>query len=52
GFKDDFIVRISPLADGGTRIDMRSKSRIGLSDIGANAARIRDFTERLNAALG
>ena len=52
GFKDDFIVRISPLADGGTRIDVRSKSRIGLSDIGANAARIRDFTKRLNAALG
>ncbi|MEM1397941.1 MAG: DUF1499 domain-containing protein, partial [Pseudomonadota bacterium] len=31
----------------GTRIDVRSKSRVGTSDLGANAARIRDFMGRV-----
>lgn len=52
GFKDDFIVRLSPRAEGGTRIDVRSKSRVGGSDLGANAARVRAFAERFNAAAG
>ncbi len=52
GFKDDFIVRLSPRAEGGTRIDLRSKSRVGGSDLGANAARVRDFIERFSAAAG
>jgi len=47
GFKDDMVVRI---ADGA--IDFRSVSRVGVSDLGANAARIaalRDaVAERLN----
>jgi uncharacterized protein (DUF1499 family) len=42
GFKDDVVIRISP--DGsGSRLDIRSKSRVGRSDVGANAARIRSF---------
>ena len=42
GFKDDVVIRIS--ADGaGSHLDIRSKSRIGGSDVGANAARIRRF---------
>ena len=46
GFKDDVIVRIRP--DGsGSRVDVRSKSRVGGSDVGANAARIRAYAERL-----
>ena len=49
GFKDDFIVRISPGEAGGARIDLRSKSRVGLSDLGANAERIRTFSEKLKA---
>ncbi len=49
GFKDDFIVRLTPTESGGTRIDLRSKSRIGGSDLGANAARVRDFRERFSA---
>jgi uncharacterized protein (DUF1499 family) len=50
GFKDDFIVRIAP--DGaGARIDVRSKSRVGGSDLGANAARVRKFLAALDAAL-
>lgn len=46
GFKDDVVVRIRP--DGsGSRVDVRSKSRVGGSDVGANAARIRAYAERL-----
>jgi uncharacterized protein (DUF1499 family) len=42
GFKDDMVVRI--VGDGkGSKIDLRSMSRIGQSDVGANAARITDF---------
>jgi uncharacterized protein (DUF1499 family) len=46
GFKDDVVVRVRP--DGtGSRVDVRSKSRVGRSDVGANAARIREFREAL-----
>lgn len=45
-FKDDIVVRIRP--DGtGSRVDVRSESRVGLSDIGTNAARIRQFLSRM-----
>lgn len=46
GFKDDVVVRLR--ADGaGTRVDVRSVSRVGGSDVGANAARIRTYLARL-----
>ncbi|HKK03710.1 MAG TPA: DUF1499 domain-containing protein [Gammaproteobacteria bacterium] len=51
GFKDDIVVRIRP-DDGGSRIDVRSKSRVGRSDVGANAARISDYLEALEERLG
>lgn len=51
GFKDDFIVRLTPTGEGVTRVDVRSKSRVGLSDLGANAARVRAFMIKLNAAV-
>lgn len=51
GFKDDFIVRIAPLDEGRVIIDLRSKSRVGGSDLGANAARVREFMKRFNAAV-
>jgi uncharacterized protein (DUF1499 family) len=45
-FVDDITVRI--VADGpGSRVDMRSKSRDGQSDLGANAARIRIYFDAL-----
>jgi len=47
GFKDDIIIRIHAGEGGGTIIDMRSVSRIGESDLGANAARIREFIKAL-----
>jgi uncharacterized protein (DUF1499 family) len=46
GFRDDVAVRVRP-ADAGSRIDVRSTSRVGRSDAGANAARIRKFFEAL-----
>lgn len=41
-FKDDVVIRIRDEADG-TIVDMRSVSRVGKSDLGANAARIETF---------
>jgi uncharacterized protein (DUF1499 family) len=41
-FRDDVVIRVTP-HDGGSRVDMRSMSRIGRSDLGANAARIRAY---------
>jgi len=47
GFVDDVIIRIQ--SDNGVSIvDMRSKSRIGRSDIGANARRIQAFLQQLS----
>ena len=40
GFKDDVVVRLRS-EGGGTRVDVRSKSRVGVGDAGANAARVR-----------
>lgn len=51
GFKDDVVVRVVTAADG-TRIDMRSKSRVGRNDFGMNAKRIRAFTAKVHAKLG
>ncbi|MCG8503055.1 MAG: DUF1499 domain-containing protein [Sphingomonadales bacterium] len=42
GFKDDIVVRIRA-AEGGSAVDVRSVSRVGISDIGKNAERIRSF---------
>jgi uncharacterized protein (DUF1499 family) len=49
GFTDDVVLRIS--ADSaGSRVDMRSKSRIGSGDRGVNAERIRAFLGSLKAS--
>lgn len=53
GFADDVVIRIRPRPDGsGSRVDIRSKSRVGRSDLGTNARRIRGFLDRLRAELG
>ena len=44
GFKNDVVVRVTAL-DNGSRIDVRSVSRMGISDIGTNAARIERFLQ-------
>ena len=46
GFKDDIAIRVTPTAEG-SRLDIRSKSRVGRGDVGTNAQRIRAYTERL-----
>lgn len=49
GFKDDVVVRVRG-TDGGSEVDVRSVSRVGLSDLGANARRIRQILGRLASA--
>ena len=46
GFIDDIVIRVTS-SSGTTRLDIRSKSRVGVGDIGANARRIRGFFEKL-----
>ena len=46
GFKDDVVVRLTP-AGAGSRIDVRSVSRVGVSDLGANAQRVRAYLKKL-----
>ncbi|MEO5763617.1 MAG: DUF1499 domain-containing protein [Vicinamibacteria bacterium] len=46
GFKDDIVIRVAATASG-SRIDVRSKSRVGRSDVGKNAARISGYLARL-----
>lgn len=45
GFKDDIVIRVAPSAGGGSVIDMRSLSRVGGSDLGKNAQRVRAFRD-------
>ena len=47
GFKDDVAIRIAAIPNGGSRVDVRSVSRVGRSDIGTNARRIREFLAEL-----
>ncbi|HSQ03681.1 MAG TPA: DUF1499 domain-containing protein [Burkholderiales bacterium] len=49
GFKDDVVIRVAA-ADGGSRIDVRSKSRVGASDRGMNAKRVRVYMHKLSQA--
>lgn len=51
GFQDDVALRVFA-GPKETRIDMRSASRQGQSDLGTNRARIEDFLIRLNERLG
>ena len=49
GFKDDVVIRING-SGSESRIDLRSLSRVGGSDFGVNANRIRRFISRLKEA--
>ncbi|HWT13545.1 MAG TPA: DUF1499 domain-containing protein [Allosphingosinicella sp.] len=43
-FKDNVVVRVRPVNGGtGSIVDMRSISRVGISDVGVNARRVRSF---------
>ncbi|MBU3919983.1 MAG: DUF1499 domain-containing protein, partial [Alphaproteobacteria bacterium] len=50
GFKDDIMIRVRS-EEGGVRIDVRSASRVGLSDLGANAKRVRDLLDEIEVRL-
>ena len=50
GFRDDVVVRLRE-ADGEVTVDVRSASRIGRSDLGVNADRIREYLGTLEAQL-
>ena len=51
GYQDDVVIRIRPTMDGTTELDVRSASRLGGGDLGANAARISTFLAALDNAL-
>jgi uncharacterized protein (DUF1499 family) len=46
GFVDDIVIRVRP-TDAGSRIDVRSVSRVGVSDVGTNAGRVRAYLAEL-----
>jgi uncharacterized protein (DUF1499 family) len=48
GFKDDIVVRVTP-ADSGSRVDVRSLSRVGRGDFGTNARRVQRYIEELRS---
>ena len=50
GFVDDIVIRVRP-EGAGSRIDLRSVSRVGVSDLGKNAERIRTFIDEFNRRL-
>ena len=47
GFKDDIVIRVTAQGEN-SRVDIRSVSRVGLSDVGTNAKRIRKFLSKFN----
>jgi len=51
GFTDDIVIRVTPSGEG-SRIDVRSASRVGRSDIGVNAARVESYLSALRATPG
>ncbi|MCH8567727.1 MAG: DUF1499 domain-containing protein [Balneolales bacterium] len=50
GFRDDVVIRLRD-ADGRTVVDMRSKSRVGGTDLGVNARRVKDFLSDLKSEV-
>jgi hypothetical protein len=50
GFKDDIVIRVTP-HERGSQLDIRSMSRVGRSDVGVNARRMRRFLTRLKTAI-
>ena len=49
GFTDDIVIRVAVDGAGASRLDIRSVSRVGRSDAGTNAARIRRFIAAIEA---
>lgn len=49
-FRDDVVIRVRASGEG-SRIDLRSRSRVGRSDLGANAARIAAFQRSFESGV-
>jgi uncharacterized protein (DUF1499 family) len=47
GFDDDVVIRIAAEGETGSRVDVRSLSRVGMGDLGVNARRVRAFLAAL-----
>lgn len=50
-FKDDITILVVPAEKGGTRVRVRSMSRVGKYDFGQNAKHIRDLFAEIQKAL-
>ena len=51
-FKDDIVLRVKPTNTGdGSIVDMRSVSRVGVSDLGVNAKRVKSFLADLSGTV-
>ncbi len=51
GFVDDIVITVEKQGQIGSRVNARSVSRIGLSDMGANATRLKHFVDDLNLMM-
>lgn len=47
GFEDDVVVRVTADGEAGSRVDVRSLSRVGVGDLGVNARRVRELVAAL-----
>ena len=50
GFPDALSLTLDPTDEGGTRVQIFSRSRFGYGDLGVNAARVADWVAALQAA--
>ena len=50
GYLDDIVIRITAVGEEESRVDIRSVSRVGGGDLGANGLRVRKFTAELRQA--
>ena len=50
-FRDDVLVRAEPAGEGGSRLAIRSSSRVGRGDLGANARHILDLVSQVRRGL-
>ncbi len=50
-FRDDVLARVEPAGEGGSRLVIRSSSRVGRGDLGANARHVLDLIAQVRRAL-